>query len=113
MPADVVGEPRLAPVRPTVNDLVATERTVQFGNKIEPHALPMLAELRQQHAVQRHTAALLLRDRPLKLGPEHRVREWRAQRRNDVRQQPRQRTRVVFTIVQEGLLFMGAERRTL
>ena len=100
-------------MRHAVDDLEAAERAIQLGDQIEPDVLPSVAETGQQRAVHRNAAALLLRDRPLKLGPKHRVRERRANGRNDVRQQPRQRAHVVLAIVQDVALFLSAERRAL
>ena len=113
VPADVVGKHLLAPMRHAVDDLVTAERAIQLGDQIEPHVLPLVAEPGEQRAVHRNAAALLLRDRPLKLGPKHRVRERRANGRNDVRQQPRERAHIVLAIVQDVALFLSAEGRAL
>ena len=113
MVADVVGKPLFTPVRPAVDDLVNTERAIQLGDQIEPDVLPPAAEPGEQRAVHRDAAPLLLRDRPLKLGPKHRVRERQANCLGDVRQQARERAHVVFAIVKDVAPFLSVERRPL
>src|SRR5262249_14145935 len=89
-------EPFLTPVRFVVLNLVDSERPIHLGDQIEFHAAPLAAD-RAQQRIGRHAPAFLLRNRPLKLGAEHSVRE-RADDGDDVWDQAYQSLDVVLTI---------------
>ena len=62
-------------MRNTVYNLVATERTIQLGNEINLHTVPMPAEACQLWSVGWNTASLLLRCGPLVFGSAHCLRQ--------------------------------------
>src|SRR5262249_52786866 len=95
---NIIGKQLFAPMRLTVDDLITTKGLVQLSDQIEPHTLPAIADTREQRPVNRNPATLLLRNRPLKFGAKHCMRQ-RPDCRDNVRDETRKRPGVVFAIV--------------